>query len=108
MAKKEVKTRRMKSIDQLTITQEISKSTGLLLKDVEEVIKLEQQLNIKYLKKGYKVMKNDYLIFEPKVVNQKEWVSPLDGKTHLIAKHVAVSIRLGKAFKEQLVLKGND
>lgn len=104
--KKHKKANTAKTVSQKEIAQEIYRKLKgkVLLKDIEEIIAMEQEINVGYLKKLTKVSKNDYIHFVPKMIPKKVWISPLDNKEYVIPKHVDVSVRLGKAMKEKLII----
>lgn len=87
------------SVDQLTIARLISIRTNTNISLVSEIIELEQKMTMGYVRRGYKVIKCNYLTIYPSKQPAKEWVSPLNGKNYSISERTTVNVRVGKGFK---------
>jgi|SRR5690554_3803231 len=102
--KKKVKEQNEKSVPtvtQLDVAREIAKKVrGFTLEDIQRIINAEQEVTLKYLKRGKKVVKKNYLILTPIDVAPREWTSPLNGKQYSLPARKSVSVKLGKKLKD--------
>ena len=84
MAKEKTKSKKSKSVDQVTIARLVANKTGFTLSEVQEIIELEQKYTMDYIKRDYKVVKKNYLILTPKVLKGRTLKNPLDGKDSVL------------------------
>ena len=96
----------MKSIDQRSMAQMVSEKLGMPVGLVAEVIELEQKLTMVHIKKGYKVIKKNYLTLTPVPKDSFTMVSRLNGKTYTIPSRITVKLRLGQGFKTYVAGNG--
>ena len=99
--------KKIKSVDQLTVAKLVATRLGLNLAQVIAVIEYEQKTTMSYVRKGYKVVKKNYLTLTPfkrKAYNIK---SPLDGKQYSLPEQLIVKVKLGSGFKNYVAEKNN-
>ncbi len=88
-------------VSQMDIIRDIQKKLKwLTLEEISQIINLEHDITIKYLRKGKKVLKHNYLILTPRELPGKEMYSPIAGKSITVPPKKTVSVRLGKKLKE--------
>jgi hypothetical protein len=91
----ETKTKRMKSVDQMTIARLVANRTGLSLTEVQEVIELEQKYTMDYIKKNY-------LTLTPIIVKGRTLKCPINGEVYDLPTKRGVSVRVGDGFKSYI------
>jgi hypothetical protein len=96
---KVIKKDRVKSTDQLTIARMISDKYQLPLSEVQEIIETEQKITMEFIKRGYKVIKKNYLTLIPGHIKQRTVKSHLDGKEYIVEPRMTVRVRVGDGFK---------
>jgi hypothetical protein len=91
-----------KSVDQVTIAKLIATRLGMNATQVYEIIELEQKTTMSFVKKGYKVVKKNYLTLSP--VNRSGYMlaSKLNGKLYLVPDRTTVRVRVGIGFRSYL------
>ena len=99
MAKEKIKSKKSKSVDQVTIARLVANKTGFTLSEVQEIIELEQKYTMDYIKRDYKVVKKNYLILTPKILKGRTLKNPLDGKDYVLPSRKSVSVKVGNGFK---------
>ena len=92
----------MKSIDQITIARLIANKTGLPLMDVQEVISLEQKFTMDSIKRGKKVVKENYIILTPSFSKERVLKCPIDGKEYVLPEKKSVTVKVSKYFKNYI------
>lgn len=80
----------------------ISRKEGTTISDAYRFIDDFQEIVEKMTKEDKKIQINGFLIFTPKIHEQKELLSPLTKQTHIIPKRRVVVVTVGKHFKESL------
>ena len=91
-----------KSVDQMTIAKMIATRTGMNAAQVYEVIELEQKTTMSFVKKGYKVIKKNFITLSPVKKQAYQMKSKLNGQTYDVPERVGVKIRIGQGFKSYL------
>jgi hypothetical protein len=91
-----------KSVDQVTIAKLIATRLGMNATQVYEIIELEQKTTMSFVKKGYKVVKKNYLTLSP--VNRPGYklASKLNGKLYVVPDRTTVRVRVGIGFRSYL------
>ena len=95
-----------KNVDQLTIAKIIATKLSMTPSDVMSVIEMEQKTTMSYVKRGYRVVKKNYLTIFPKMQKGREIKSPLNGQVYQIADSIVVRVRVGEGFKSYVSNRG--
>jgi phage-related protein len=98
--------KRKRSIDQLTIAKIVATRMGMNLNQVSEIIETEQKTTMSYVKRGYRVVKKNYLTIFPTIQKAKALTSPLNNKSYLVPEKTSVRVRVGMGFKSYVSNKG--
>jgi hypothetical protein len=98
--------KRIKSVDQLTIAKVVATRMGMAPNQVIEVIETEQKTTMSYVKRGYRVVKKNYLTITPKVKKSYSLTSPLNQQAYLVPEKVSVRVKVGMGFKNYVSNKG--
>jgi hypothetical protein len=96
----------IKSVDQLTIAKVVATRLGMAPSQIIEVIEMEQKTTMSYVKRGYRVVKKNYLTITPKSKNSFTINSPLTNKTYMVPNRVNVRVKVGMGFKNYVSNKG--
>jgi nucleoid DNA-binding protein len=99
--------KKIKSVDQLTVAKLVATRLGLNLAQVMAVIEYEQKTTMSYVRKGYKVVKKNYLTLTPFKRKAYKIKSPLDGKYYSLPEQLVVKVKLGSGFKNYVAEKNN-
>jgi hypothetical protein len=91
-----------KSVDQLTIAKLIATRLGMNASQVYEIIELEQKTTMSFVKKGYKVVKKNYLTLAPVKRPSYKLASKLNGKVYEVPDRTTVRVRVGIGFRNYL------
>jgi hypothetical protein len=73
---------------------------------VIEVIEMEQKTTMSYVKRGYRVVKKNYITITPKHKKSFTLTSPLNQKTYLMPEKISVRVKVGMGFKNYVSNKG--
>lgn len=95
-----------KSVDQMTIAKVVATRLGMAPTQVMEVIEMEQKTTMSYVKRGYRVVKKNYLTITPKTKKSLTLVSPLNNKTYLVPEKLGIKVTVGMGFKNYVSNKG--
>ena len=87
------------SVDQKTVARIVASRLGLEVKIVEAIIELEQRTTMSYIKRGYRVVKKNYMTLIPKDKPKYSFTSGIDGKLYDVPKTTRISVRIGEGFK---------
>lgn len=98
--------KRIKSVDQLTIAKVVATRMGMAPNQVIEVIETEQKTTMSYVKRGYRVVKKNYLTITPKIKKSYSLTSPLNHQAYLVPEKVSVRVKVGMGFKNYVSNKG--
>jgi hypothetical protein len=98
--------KRIKSVDQLTIAKVVATRMGMAPSQIIEVIEMEQKTTMNYVKRGYRVVKKNYLTITPKDKKSFTISSPLTNKTYMLPDSVNVRVKVGMGFKNYVSNKG--
>lgn len=90
------------SVDQLTVAKQVATQLGLDLKSVISVIEAEQKTTMSYVKRGYKVVKKNYITIKSYSKNAYSFVSGIDGKKYKVPERLSIRITPGEGFKTYL------
>jgi hypothetical protein len=98
--------KRIKSVDQLTIAKVVATRMGMAPSQIIEVIEMEQKTTMNYVKRGYRVVKKNYLTITPKAKKSFMISSPLTNQTYMLPEKVSVRVKVGIGFKNYVSNKG--
>jgi|1048.fasta_scaffold147728_2 hypothetical protein len=98
--------KRIKSVDQLTIAKVVATRMGMAPSQIIEVIEMEQKTTMNYVKRGYRVVKKNYLTITPKAKKSFVISSPLTNQTYMLPEKVSVRVKVGMGFKNYVSNKG--
>jgi hypothetical protein len=98
--------RRIKSVDQLTLAKIVATRMGMAPTQVVEVIEMEQKTTMSYVKRGYRVVKKNYITITPKVKKSFTLTSPITNRSYLVPEKVSVRAKIGMGFKNYVSNKG--
>jgi hypothetical protein len=98
--------RKIKSVDQLTIAKVVATRMGMAPNQVVEVIETEQKTTMSYVKRGYRVVKKNYLTITPRTKKSYSITSPLNQKAYLVPEKASVRVKVGMGFKNYVSNKG--
>jgi hypothetical protein len=98
--------KRIKSVDQLTIAKVVATRMGMAPSQIIEVIEMEQKTTMNYVKRGYRVVKKNYLTITPKAKKSFMISSPLTNQTYMLPEKVSVRVKVGMGFKNYVSNKG--
>ena len=87
------------SVDQLTVAKIVASRLGMNVSTVVDIIEMEQKTTMNYIKRGYKVIKKNYITIEPKAQKGYKFKSGIDGKEHIIPSRTGIKVRIGEGFK---------
>ena len=71
-----------------------------------DVVETEQQLTMSHVKRGFRVVKKNYLTLIPMIREPYTLISKLDKKEYKLDKRVRVKIKVGQGFKSYVADKG--
>ena len=87
------------SVDQKTVARIVASRLGVDVKTVEEIVEFEQRTTMSYIKRGYRVVKKNYITLIPTIKPQYSFTSGIDGKIYDVPATTRISIRIGEGFK---------
>ena len=102
MVKSKLNSNKNKSVDQKTISKEVAQRLGMNVSDVVAVIEQEQKQTMAYVKRGFKVVKKNYLTITSIELKGRKWISPLDGKEYVFPDRKRLYVRIGEGFKNYI------
>jgi hypothetical protein len=103
---KRKKKTKAKSIEQIEIAKIVATKLGLTVGQVIDVVETEQQLTMSHVKRGFRVVKKNYLTLIPIIREPYTLISKLDKKEYKVDKRVRVKIKVGQGFKSYVADKG--
>ena len=89
----------IKSISQLEIAKEIAREFNLTIDQVLKIVDMEQRKTMEYVKKGYKVIKKNYLTLTPISKDARTIHSALTNKDYEVKAKMIVRVSVGEGFK---------
>jgi hypothetical protein len=98
--------KKSKSIEQIEIAKIVATKLGLTVGQVIDVIETEQQLTMSHVKRGFRVVKKNYLTLIPTIREPYTLISKLDKKEYKVDKRVRVKVKVGQGFKSYVADKG--
>ena len=89
----------IKSISQLEIAKEIAREFNLTIEQVLKIVDMEQRKTMEYVKKGYKVIKKNYLTLTPISKDARTIHSALTNQDYEVKAKMIVRVSVGEGFK---------
>lgn len=89
----------IKSISQKEIAREISVELNMSAEIISRIIDLEQRKTMEYCKKGFKVIKKNYLTLTPINKPEKTVFSYITNKEYKVIAKTVVKVTVGEGFK---------
>ena len=89
----------IKSISQLEIAKEIAREMNITIEQVLKIVDLEQRKTMEYVKRGYKVIKKNYLTLTPISKEARTIHSALTNKDYEVKAKITVRVSVGEGFK---------
>jgi orotidine-5'-phosphate decarboxylase len=87
------------SVDQKTVARVVASRLGLDVKTVEAIVEFEQRTTMEFIKRGYRVVKKNYMTLIPKTKPEYSFTSGIDGKMYDVPSTTRISVRIGEGFK---------
>lgn len=95
-------TERIAIVDKYTISRTISLRMGLTIADSMRIIDIFSEEIVESIKQNKKVQLNGFLVFDPRDVEGRTIISPLDNKKYEVPPKRVVDVRVGKLFKDAI------
>ena len=93
---------RIAIVDKYTISRTISLRMGLTIADSMRIIDIFSEEIVESIKQNKKVQLNGFLVFDPRDVEGRTIISPLDNKKYEVPPKRVVDVRVGKLFKDAI------
>ena len=98
--------KKIKSVEQLAVAKIVATKLGITIGQVTDVIETEQQVTMAHVKRGFRVVKKNYLTIIPTTQPAYTMVSKLDKKEYVIEKRTRIKVKIGQGFKSYVADKG--